>query len=840
MDSTAISTSYKARRALGFVFLGLSLLEGLLALLWILAEPSDADVWRFLGYSAQRWLIILAALSATVVFSALFYMIPTLLLKPEEKGYARLRGAFARIGLPVPPADMLIPLLFLSVRIPLFLQTLSANRHPSAGAMFLRIAPLSILLALLFLQMLLFLFALRPPAIKANFRWATVAWAACIAFGAGLLLTGFGLVCISNGCYEYGVPLTHTQVLDLSFAGYACVRASLLARRPFFQKLASRTPRAALDVLIMLAIWLAAVYTWLPTSIPTTWFSPAPLPPGYAVYPSSDASLYDASALGILLGTEWARTTVHYKPLYVAFLAAAHAAAGYAYEPAIRIQTLALALLPVLFYLIGRSVYSRTVGVLVAAAMIAREYNQLVVGSLVTTSNTKLMLSELPTAVGISLLVVVLIGWLKSPPGIAILRNRSALALLAGGIIGLSTQIRMQSLALLPAVMVLAVLFYARRWQSGLRTVALLALGFALALAPLLARNALVTGQWTIEKPGYMDRTLNYAFSPITEQQYSRPWMIGSGFVHNMAQALLVLPSGYHGEKPWTHTRDLAGQFWISEALDLSIGQFFWLLLNLWFICLGLAAAWQRSHWAALVPAFAFAGYNLASVVGGFSGQRFALPVDWVGYFYFVIGLIWLFEQITGSSQKVEESGFIFASYARKNEAIPRFIEMALMPVVAAALLCTGALLPAIEAAIPVRYGSASQAGARESLKAIASLNLAAGTGDPYSLDVFQEMLAQPDVVILQGVALYPREIMNDVAPGSFTKTDPEIGSPFLTYLYLGETSVVVLQPTNGDTRFLPHTSEVIVAGRWVRDHFHAFATALPAAGRLYFSPQSR
>ena len=791
----------------GSLFLGLSALGGICTLLWILSEPSDPDVWRLLGYSPQRWMIILAALSLTGLVCALFYKLPRLLSNTEGRWYARVDG-----GLATWRADALIVLLF-NLRLWMFLQN---NTHPLAGAMAARLLPLSALLAILCAQMIAFLLLLRPPAVTVHVRLILAAWAACAAVGAVLLTTHFGLVSIANGWYEYGIPLTHIQWFDLLLAGLVLTRISRLWRTRIQP---SRLRNLGMDGILAMMVWLVAVNVWLPMPLPTTWFSPTPLPPNQEVYPSSDASLYDAAAQGIALGTEWARVTAHYKPLYVAFLALAHTAVGYNYADVIRVQTFFLALLPVLLYLSGRLLHSRLAGLLAAAAMILREYNQLLVGSLVTSSNTKLMLSELPTAIGISLLALALIGWLRSP------RWRGELALLAGGMIGLTAQIRLQAAAFLPAVMALAALFYTRNWKASLRSIGLLSLGFSLALALLLGRNAWATGQFTLEKPGYMERTLNYAFTPIAGQEYSRGWMMASGFVHNTVQALLVLPSGYHGEKVWTHTRDLSSMFWISESLDLSAWQIFWLLFNLWLVCQGVIAAWQRSRWAALAPAFAFGAYSLASVTGGFSGQRFALPVDWVGYFYGAAGLVWLAESLVHGEPGVHryEPPELKEETRTNHPFVPALA-------IAALLLAVGGLLPAVEAFIPVRYGSASQVGARETLNAMAARSL-----DASALADFQELLNRPETVVLQGVALYPREIMKDIGPGSFIQTDPEVGSPFLTYLYQGQASITVLQPTNGAS-VLSHAAEVIVAGWPARGRFHAFVTALPGTGEVYFS----
>ena len=55
-------------------------------------------------------------------------------------------------------------------------------------------------------------------------------------------------------------------------------------------------------------------------------------------------------------------------------------------------------------------------------------------------------------------------------------------------------------------------------------------------------------------------------------------------------------------------------------------------------IAIGFGAAWRRLRWAGLVPLVFALGYALTNGIGRFSGWRYDLPADWIGYFYFGIG----------------------------------------------------------------------------------------------------------------------------------------------------------------------------------------------------------
>jgi hypothetical protein len=66
----------------------------------------------------------------------------------------------------------------------------------------------------------------------------------------------------------------------------------------------------------------------------------------------------------------------------------------------------------------------------------------------------------------------------------------------------------------------------------------------------------------------------------------------------------------------------------------------FFLAANLIILSIGIGAAWKRVRFAALVPLMVFLFYNLANAFARTSGGRYIVPVDWVIYFYYAIGLI--------------------------------------------------------------------------------------------------------------------------------------------------------------------------------------------------------
>ncbi|MBE0696359.1 MAG: hypothetical protein IH586_05500, partial [Anaerolineaceae bacterium] len=727
--------------------------QGLLALGWIFSTPSDPDVRRFLGYSAQRWVIIAAAGLITALCAITLVRLRQHITTPKTAGLLNQTWF-----LPVVSAAGLSLLVLDAVAIQVI------ERYSSV--VLTRIAPLAVLLSLVGLEMISLPWIVTSTPLLSewvNLRKAARIWGGFLAGAALILWSRFGLVKISNGWYEYGVPLMHEQVFNL-LLGAALAGLVLAGSVRWLSKL--RLPASTIDLLLIGLIWGAAVLTWSPMPVPQTWMSPKPLPPNYEVYPYSDAALYDSAAQGLVLGTGWAHRDVHYKPFYVSFLALAHAALGNQYEPVIQFQVLVLALFPVMLYLLGKTMHSRLAGILAAAAAVIREYNQLVVASLITTSNSKIMLSELPTALGIAVLLFILALWLKKP------KRKSILPILAGAVIGFIVQIRLQTILFLPALIALLFIYYRPQYfKRWLAVCTLIILGFGVSLAPLLFRNWAAAGQLTIEKPGYFERTLSYSFTPTGSEAAapaeSQPGQVtiqalaanaslsANHFVHNLVHTLLILPSGYSANSAWTGPSDISSVFWVQYLAPLKSSSAFWMIFNLALIALGIQTAWEKSHRQALLPLLLLVTYDISSALGGFSGQRFFLPVDWIGYFYFFAGAAWL---CAGGLRCMgwELPPALFSGSSAPPGSFARPARQHTMFLLAASSLVftAGLIYPLIQVAVPVKYDHTNPAGLTAALTNLA--HTALNQEDQLQI---KEMMARPNVEILSGVALYPRQM---------------------------------------------------------------------------------
>lgn len=183
--------------------------------------------------------------------------------------------------------------------------------------------------------------------------------------------------------------------------------------------------------------------------------------------------------------------------------------------------------------------------------------------------------------------------------------------------------------------------------------------------------------------------------------------------------------------------------FWFDWDGSLPRQTFLPLLINLALVSAGIAAAWQRSRFAGLLPLAASLGYTGVNALVRNSGGRYILPVDWVGMFFFAIGLaeltLWGWRYFRAAGLPDWVAGEAPIPPARGSQ--PRAAR--LLGVSALIIVLMGALLPLAEIAFPTRYPP-------ESLAA----RLAAIPAEAHPLlDAFVQNGGQ----VQQGRALYPR-----------------------------------------------------------------------------------
>ena len=139
-----------------------------------------------------------------------------------------------------------------------------------------------------------------------------------------------------------------------------------------------------------LFIYLLAVVIWLsvPADVLKNSFYMPINAPTFQPFPYSDASYYDQMAHSLLVGHPY-QGEIPTRPLYIFLLTVLHIFFGENYRLIIVGQTLMLAIIPLVFYYIGKKLHHRVAGLAIALFFIFRELTGLLVSSQTHASPTR-------------------------------------------------------------------------------------------------------------------------------------------------------------------------------------------------------------------------------------------------------------------------------------------------------------------------------------------------------------------------------------------------------------------------------------------------------------------
>jgi hypothetical protein len=506
---------------------------------------------------------------------------------------------------------------------------------------------------------------------------------------------------------------------------------------------------------IPLAIYLAACIFWLsvPVSVLQNSFYAPITPPANSPFPYSDAGFYDILSQSLLIGTNYLGS-IPPRPFYVAFLAFLHLLFGQNYPAIITAQTLVLALFPVALYFLAKKIHTPAAGVTVALFAIFRELVGLWISSNTRVVNSKIFTTDFPTAMALVFLCLVLIWWLEQ-------RSLSS-TLAAGGFFGLVLLFRTQSLLVLPVVFILIWFAYQRKIKDWIVAGVVFGIAMILTVLPWLIHNYTVIGQFAFDDPrqsaiiysqySYSGNLDLSQFDPETDSVGER---IVSFTIENPAYVTRFITAHYLNTEiggllalplieKFVSLSAPVNLYWVTWDGALAWYNILLLIFYLVIIAIGFGAAWRRMSWLGLLPLAVNFGYTLANGISRFSSWRYNLPVDWVIYFYFAIGMM----ELSGGlallfGAKVKE---IFPAYLRPVEKKIFLGDFRLKHVFILLLFVfTGSLPWFAKGYARPRY-TASQA---ELILKLAS--------NGYPEEEVNAFLAQPGAMLAEGRMLYPR-----------------------------------------------------------------------------------
>ena len=559
------------------------------------------------------------------------------------------------------------------------------------------------------------------------------------------------------------------------------------------------------DSLVFSGLWLIGAMIWLSQPLSTTnYFATRPLPPNYETYPFSDASLYDFNSLKVIYGATTGQIIT--KPGQVSYLALLHLIGGKDYANIILLQTLLFAIFPPILYLIGKKILNFYLGFILALFAILRELTSIQAVNIANVSNTKLLLSEPITTLLIALMVLLTVQWIRTT------KRQIGLLLILGSILGLLILFRIQILFVLPMFYLIGLIKYFRNWKEFFRNLGALMIGFGFVSLPVILRNYSITGSFWFENPAYIDIFKDFYVtsggSGINLVQSLN--MVVGNFLHNYISTFLIFPVRLGTVDRMAELVSINQPFWTNVPDNLHILEILIILVNLFIVTLGISWLWRKKRIVCIFLMGIFIFYNLSNAVINASGWRFILPVDWLIYIFYGLGMLEIFNFFIRITFGFE----LFQSEPYQEEKALSSVWVGglvmIMIVFASAISLREVFLPSVYPVI-----SKNQL-CQEVLDSASLSNVQKDKGN------FKSYCLAEDTVVVKGLAFYPVFL----EAGDFLRTDPtdiffgpQQFSRLVFSLVSSEFSGNIIYPIHHPPTEFPNEAQVIVIGDLKEKH---------------------
>ena len=646
-----------------------------------------------------------------------------------------------------------------------------------------------------------------------------------------------------------GVPILTSQLVLVVLIAIPGSAALWLYSEIFAKRFRSSRGSVYIDPAIASIVWIIAVVVWMNTPIGDNFFIGEKRLPNREVYPYSDAALHDIHAQNLLVGeglTRGSRLIVR-RPLYSLLLAIDHMIVGQDYEKVVALQIFALASFPVILYLLATRLNNRISGILAAGLVIFREKNAISLAGVIDVSNSKMLMSDMPTALAVCLFTLVLVLYLEAPS------QRKILPLVLGGILGLTMLVRIQVvlLSLIPLGFIVSKALGTRDWKTARIAGSTLLAGMLLTLMPWIFRNYSRTGSFAIESTSQLRLIAERltadpaAFDPsmfpgesetefgqrmvrgAVEQFLNQPLVVlesvQKNYAYNLYTSALFLPTSTLSSELDHFVRE-AG-YWHKWDGSLRADTILPLSLNLVVMGIGLGAVYSRRRQSGIAPLFVFLVFSLTTALVGASGWRFILPADWVLILYFSAGIglaapKWL-SPAPPTRLSNGHSEFIRDESKLQHDADFRSRGIWLT---AGLFFFLGALLPLSEMTISPRYGVQSAEEIRITLNQTSNYH----TLPHAPRQTFEDLLLSADNAAHWGRAIYPGYYApGDGEPGGDWPSFNVRSCARIGFLILGPEYLDVILPVGSGEIVFPNGADALVVGREVGNVFQAQAVLL-------------
>ena len=798
-------------------YCALSALEAGAAIFWLASIEKENAGSFILGFSVSRFLMILFLF--LMLSTALSGLVWNLSSKKGQQFFQNIQKINAEHGIMIRICAFLF---FFFSSILLYTGFLNPTDY---RLYYERLLPLCLFMIVLSIQSILFLQLVGSEKDQKNNPHDVLLKRSIAVFlveiGIFLIIkkTGLGITPDPLDWQPNGMTVQYWELIAAFLFG-----SSLLV---LIRMIQNKIPERIQTVLLFMLIWIGASLLW--TSVPSSevlkhsYFMEI-TPPNYVPYPASDAAYFGLWSESLISGLGFKDSVVS-RQFYVTMLALFQLISKKNILLTIDLQTVFLALIPAMLFVIGKQLHSVGAGLFTAGIAILREYNTLLLAPHYGVSNSKMFLSDLPTLLFFLFFLSACISWYQKVDS----RNK---AILTGGLLGLVSLIRSQFVLFFPLIS-LPFLFKKKIFHRR-TTVSLLLFIITLiaVLTPALVRSISVNGTLFLEDSDIhgseivrrysnpvdtipsqnnldnKDKSDNQKENHIVQFILKEPLyvlrFISNHFLKNQIDSWFVLPAGLSFDLT---AEDILNTSYHQVTQRLSNQNVFSLLFFAVFVALGFAACINNLGLIGLLPFFLSSFYMFTTAVGRYSGWRFVLPADWIYYFYFSAGIFELMQRIFKNSRTNSNS----RTMIRKKEPSPfqKTVDQVIKPfVLFLALIAIGSLPVSLPYLISDQIVHNSQS---ENLQMIEKM--AAQYGEP-----FQSMLQQvnqENLLVINGRTIYPRYFE---AGQGLTSANPwtvyEVRDfNRLGFILLNQENTNVIIPMNSTPDFVPNSADCLVIG---------------------------
>lgn len=640
-------------------------------------------------------------------------------------------------------------------------------------------------------------------------------------------MTGLGIVSGYKGDWQRGlpsVPLLEWQILLALLFGI-CVY--LLDNKMWFRRI------YWLDGWICIFIWLCTILMWTGQPVIPNPSALEPRAPNFEIYPFIDAQVYDQFSQSIIAGQGFGLEKIPQRPLYVVFLAFLHLLIGQDYSSLIFAQSLVFALFPVLLFVLGKDFMGRPLGVVIASLAIFRDFVSNYVSPYTgNLSYSKVLLSEIPTAILLILVLILSMRWIRS--GFSY-----TLAFLIGGVLGAAILVRTQAFVALPVILFFTLLAGRQHIRALIRSMLILCISLALTVSPWLWRNWNLTGHVIFDNPESQTANLALRYSRLNGEEpqvirlpgetsvaysarlstiankaiWSNPikaiWGVSNAFLNHGVNNILLFPLREE-IRDWRDVMIPSDAFWEKWEGQPTWHQSVLLAFYVFLFGLGVSVSWLHNGWLGLMPLGLNLCYNLWTSLALLSGQRFMLTMDWSVYLYYMVGLMALIGGLLFAINRTRPSVLKWV----KTNSFERF-EISTKGGKTAQVFFFGALFFVVGASLPLSERIFSDKYSQPSKEVLLQrvLNMPALHLDQPLKSCIEDLDAQGAINYSYGLALYPRYY----GPGEGEVFTDKVGykptdrGRIVFELIANHSSQRIIIPMAQSPEFFPHTADTIL-----------------------------